>query len=301
MSEHTPVAPYMAVGLSTIVHGVAERRHIQRNLDIIEDAIHAAVSIIGINMPVKLIALAEGALTGFTDEIFDIPHVTAARELFIDIPGEESERLAELARLYETYIVVQCKARWPEVMPDRFFNTLFVISPQGEIVHKAAKNHLWCRERSCTPHDVYDRWVELFGDGIEAFYPVLRTDDIGNLGTICCSDGEYPEAVRALAFGGAEVVYRPSEAVPMTQAGEPGRHVAAAEPRARALQQPLRGRSERRARLRASRRWSTRTTSAAATRTSSTTTGRARPHGLGRQQLRGRASSTSRRCASSAS
>jgi predicted amidohydrolase len=161
-------------------------------------------------------------LTGFTDEIFDIPHVTAARELFIDIPGEESERLAELARLYETYIVVQCKARWPEVMPDRFFNTLFVISPQGEVVHRAAKNHLWCRERSCTPHDIYERWVELFGDGIEAFYPVLRTDDIGNLGTICCSDGEYPEAVRALAFGGAEVVYRPSEAVPMTQAGEPG-------------------------------------------------------------------------------
>jgi Carbon-nitrogen hydrolase len=42
-------------------------------------------------------------------------------------------------------------------------------------------------------------------------------------GTICCSDGEYPEAVRALAFNGAEVVYRPSEAVPMTQMGmEPG-------------------------------------------------------------------------------
>jgi hypothetical protein len=73
------------------------------------------------------------------------------------------------------------------------------------------------------PHDVYDRWVELFGDGTDAFYPVLRTDDIGNIGTICCSDGEYPEAVRALAFNGAEVVYRPSEAVPMTQAGlDPG-------------------------------------------------------------------------------
>ena len=173
--------------------------------------------------PCRLIALAEGALTGFTDEIFDIPHVTAARELFIDIPGPETERLAALARLYDTYIIVQCKARWPEVIADRFFNTLFVISPQGEVVHRAAKNHLWCRERSCTPHDVYDRWVELFGDGIEAFYPVLRTADIGNIGTICCSDGEYPEAVRALAFNGAEVVYRPSEAVPMTQTGlEPG-------------------------------------------------------------------------------
>src|SRR6266516_1921830 len=218
-----PVAPYLAVGLSTVVYGVGERKHIKRNLETIEDAIHAAMGVISINMPVKLVALAEGALTGFTDEIFDVPHVTAARELFIDIPGEESEHLATLAKHYESYIVVQCKARWPEVMPDRFFNTLFVISPKGKIVHKAAKNHLWCRERSCTPHDVYDRWGELFGDGIDAFYPVLRTDDIGNLGTICCSDGEYPEAVRALAFNGAEVVYRPSEAVPMTQMGmEPG-------------------------------------------------------------------------------
>ena len=221
--QRAGVAPYMAVGLSTVVHGIGERKHIERNLAIVEDAIHAAVSIIGINMPVRLIALAEGALTGFTDEIFDIPHVVAARDLFIDIPGPETDRLAELAKLYDTYLCVQCKARWPEVMPDRFFNTLFVISPQGEIVHRAAKNHLWCRERSCTPHDVYDRWVELFGDGIEAFYPVLRTPDIGNVGTICCSDGEYPEAVRALAFNGAEVVYRPSEAVPMTQlGGEPG-------------------------------------------------------------------------------
>ena len=56
-----------------------------------------------------------------------------------------------------------------------------------------------------------------------AFYPVLRTDDIGNIGTICCSDGEYPEAVRALVFNGAEVVYRPSEAIPMTNfGGTPG-------------------------------------------------------------------------------
>jgi len=217
--DRRPVAPYIAVGLSTVVYGVAERRHIRWNLETIEDAIHAAMSIIGINMPIKLVTLAEGALTGFTDEAFDVPHVVATHDLFIDIPGEETETLARLAKHYETYIVGQCKARWPEVMPNRYFNTLFVISPEGEIVHKAAKNHLWCRERSCTPHDVYDRWVELFGDGIGAFYPVLRTEDIGNLGTICCSDGEYPEAVRALALNGAEVVYRPSEAVPMTNTG----------------------------------------------------------------------------------
>ncbi|GIK35978.1 MAG: hypothetical protein AMXMBFR45_02720 [Gammaproteobacteria bacterium] len=217
-----PVAPYLAVGLSTVIYGICERSQIRHNLDTIEEAIHAAVSMVNINMPVKVIALAEGALTGFTDEIFDLSHTMAARELFIEVPGEETARLGQLARLYGTYIIGQCKARWPEVMPDRYFNTLFVIAPSGEVVHKAAKNHLWCREHSCTPHDVYDRWVELFGDGIEAFYPVLKTDDIGNIGTICCSDGEYPEAVRALAFNGAEVVYRPSEATPMTTAGYPG-------------------------------------------------------------------------------
>jgi beta-ureidopropionase len=220
MAKQTgPVAPYMAVGLSTVVRGISKRSEIARNLDVIEDAIHAAVSIIGINMPVRLIALAEGALTGFTDEIFDIPHTVAARDLFIDLPGPETQRLGALAKQYDTYIVVQCKARLPEVMDDRFFNMLFVLGPNGKIVHKAAKNHLWCRERSTTPHDVYDRWVEVFGEGLEAFYPVLKTKDIGNIGTICCSDGEYPEAIRALAFNGAEVVYRPSEAVPMTQAG----------------------------------------------------------------------------------
>lgn len=219
----TPVAPYLTVGLSTVVRNIARRSQIQANLDVIEDTIHAAVSTVSINMPVKLLALAEGALTGFGDEAFDIPHVQAAREMFIDIPGPETERLGALAREHRIYLIAQCKARWPEVMPDRYFNSMIIISPAGEVVHRATKNHVWCRERSCTPHDVYDRWVELFGDGLDAFYPVLRTPDIGTIGTICCSDGEYPEAVRALAFQGAEVVYRPSEAVPMTQAGpDPG-------------------------------------------------------------------------------
>jgi len=101
----------MAVGLSTVVYGVADRSHIKENLKPIEDAIHAAVSMVNINMPVKIIALAEGGLTGFTDEALDLPHVVAARELFVDIPGEETEFLGRLAKLYDTYIIAQCKAR----------------------------------------------------------------------------------------------------------------------------------------------------------------------------------------------
>ncbi|MDL2253924.1 hydrolase [Ruminococcaceae bacterium OttesenSCG-928-I18] len=222
MSEKKPIAPYLAIGLSTVAYGISKREDIKRNLDNIENIIHAAISTCNINMPIKIVALAEGALTGFTDEVYDLPHKLCANELFIDIPGEETERLGALTKMYDTHIIVQCKARWPEVMEDRYFNTMFILGPSGEVVHKAAKNHIWCRERSCTPHDVYDRWVELFGEGIDAFYPVYRSDEIGNIGTICCSDGEYPEVVRALAFNGAEVVYRPSEAMPMTGWGYPG-------------------------------------------------------------------------------
>jgi beta-ureidopropionase len=95
-----PVAPYMAIGLSTVAYGIAHRRHIRKNLDIVEENIDAAISMVNINLPVKLLNLAEGALTGFTDEIYDLPHTLAARELFIDIPGEETEHLGKLARSY---------------------------------------------------------------------------------------------------------------------------------------------------------------------------------------------------------
>ncbi|MGC1242108.1 MAG: nitrilase-related carbon-nitrogen hydrolase, partial [Chryseosolibacter sp.] len=103
-NDRKPIAPYIAIGLSTVVYGISARKQIAANLNMIEDCMMGAVETVNINMPVKIVALPEGALTGFTDEVFDIPHVIAARELFIDIPGEETERLGKLAQKYNTYI-----------------------------------------------------------------------------------------------------------------------------------------------------------------------------------------------------
>ncbi|WP_024334760.1 nitrilase-related carbon-nitrogen hydrolase [Desulfotignum balticum] len=217
-----PIAPYMAIGLSTVIYGTYSKKQTWKNMDNIENAIRGAIGIADLNMPIKLIALSEGAITGFTDEVFDTPHKLMANEWAIDIPGYETKRLGALAKEFGVYIIAQSKARWPEVMEDIYINTLFIMGPDGTAVHKAPKNHIWCREHSVTPHDIYDRWVEVFGDGLEAFYPVLKTEDIGNIGTICCSDGEYPEVVRALTMNGAEVIYRPSEACPMTNSGGRG-------------------------------------------------------------------------------
>lgn len=86
-ADRKPVPPYLSIGLSTVVYGISERKDIARNMRIIEDAIHGSVSICNINMPVKIVALAEGALTGFTDEVFDLSHKACAFTWFCNMPG----------------------------------------------------------------------------------------------------------------------------------------------------------------------------------------------------------------------
>ena len=62
-------------------------------------------------------------------------------------------------------------------------------------------------EHSVTPHNVWDKSVELYGRNLDAFYPVADTE-IGRLGFLMANEGSYPENARGLAMNGAEVVYR---------------------------------------------------------------------------------------------
>ena len=57
------------------------------------------------------------------------------------------------------------------------------------------------------PDNVWDRWIELYGRNLDAFYPVADTE-IGRLGFLMANEGSYPENARGLAMNGAEVVYR---------------------------------------------------------------------------------------------
>ncbi len=61
-----------------------------------------------------------------------------------------------------------------------------------------------------TPHDVWDRYVDLYG--IEGVFPVADTE-IGKLA--CCASEEilFPEIARALALRGAEVLLHPTSEV----------------------------------------------------------------------------------------
>jgi predicted amidohydrolase len=207
--------PYTAVGLVPTVRGVRQRSEIQRNLDHIAHLIAAASWLSSLDLPVRLIAIPEGALQGFTDEVFDLDHVTYARQTAIDVPGPETRFLGDLAKHWNAFIIGQAKARHEE-FPDRFFNIGFAIDPRGEIVLKHYKlATLYPVEHSMTPHDVWDRWIELYGRTLDAFYPVADTE-IGRLGVLMANEGSYSENARGLAMNGAEVVYRAAYPHPHT-------------------------------------------------------------------------------------
>ena len=96
------------------------------------------------------------------------------------------------------------------------FNVGFVIDPAGEIVLKAYKiAPLYSSEHSVSPHDIYDWWIDRYGNSLDAFWPVADTE-IGRIGVLIANDGSYPEHARALAMNGAEILYRGPLPHPMT-------------------------------------------------------------------------------------
>lgn len=203
-----PIEQYMTLALQPVMRGAYERADILTNIAHVTELCRAAVVLSGIDLPVRLITIPEGALQSFTDEIFDWDHVEYVERMAIDIPGPETQQLGKLARETKAFIIAQAKARHPK-FPRRFFNTAFVIDPSGEVIHRHYKLQVFAREHSTVPHDVWDKWTELYGTGLDAFFPVVDTE-IGRIGCMICMEGSYPETARGLAMNGAEIIYRPS-------------------------------------------------------------------------------------------
>src|ERR1700716_1765210 len=127
------IKPYTVVGLIPTVRGIRKREEIAINLENLRHLVKAAAWLSSLELPVRLIAIPEGALQGFNDEVLDLDHVEFARECAIDIPGPETDELGHLARKWGVFVMAQAKARHPE-FPGRFLNVGFALNPDGEIV-----------------------------------------------------------------------------------------------------------------------------------------------------------------------
>ena len=157
------IEPYQALGLVPTMRGIRRRDEIQTNLEHLSHLIKAASWLSSLDLPVRLIAVPEGALQGFNDEVLDLDHEEFARECAIDIPGPETDYLGALARQWNAFVMAQAKARHPE-FPRRFFNVGFILNPEGDVILKHHKVvPLLPVEHSVTPHNVWDKWIELYG------------------------------------------------------------------------------------------------------------------------------------------
>ena len=223
---------YTAVGIQNESHMATSRDDYWTDLKSLAGSIEYAVWNCSLDLPVRLVAVSEGGIGGWClgggDE-----HLRICREVVPEIPGEETAFLGEICKKLNIYLIAQMIAKDPELMNDRVFNIAFIIDPNGEVIHKHYKTAFYPREPNVAPSDIWDVYLERYGDDpvklFEAIYPVAKTE-IGNIGTLICAEGSFPEAARGLALNGAEIIWR-------TQYPEPwmGNEIAEVQNRSHAV------------------------------------------------------------------
>lgn len=164
----------------------------------------------------RMLALIDGAVVGyrpfFPIRLAVFPEFAHAAPIYatvaelraklaVPLPNEHLERYQAKACEHGLYIqtgtFIESDPQWPGVL----FNTSCLVGPEG-LLYKYRKVNPWIPwEVHASPHDVPGYDAELF--------PVAATP-IGNLGCAICYDWLFPEAIRALALNGAEVLIRVS-------------------------------------------------------------------------------------------
>lgn len=123
----------------------------------------------------------------------------AYKEIAEPIPGPITEKLAEKARRYNMYIVGSI---YEDAGGGVYHNSAPLISPQGEIVGKYVKTHLFdAPKRKDIPAGI--RESDKVRAGTEL--PVYDTAH-GRVGISVCSDLRFPEIYRELTLKGAEII-----------------------------------------------------------------------------------------------
>ena len=160
-------------------------------------------------LPVRLVVFPEYFLQGVTTPGKGEHGLEEFMKKAITIPGPETDVLAEKAKEYGLFIAGGGVVEMAPEFPDRWFNTAFIIGPNGDVILKYHKWHIPATiGLGTSPHDMMDEYSKVFGDDIKTRFPVVDTE-IGKLGTMTCHDGATPEVSRALGFNGCEVICHP--------------------------------------------------------------------------------------------
>jgi predicted amidohydrolase len=115
------------------------------------------------------------------------------------IPGPVTELLAAKARQYGTYIA----GSMYEAAPDgRFYNSLPLIGPSGDVIGLYRKTHLFdAPNRPDIPPGIIESKKVAAGDRLD-----VHGTNLARIGLSVCSDLRFPEVYREMALKGAEIL-----------------------------------------------------------------------------------------------
>ena len=141
----------------------------------------------------ELIVFPETITTGFT------PGVSPGElwDMVDYVPGKLTEPAAQAAAEHGVHVLLPTYERGQN--RGEVYNTAVLLGPDGEVIGKYSKTHLFPTERIkgggwTTP-----------GKKVEVF-----DTELGKIGITICYEGDFPELSRLLAVKGAEVILRPS-------------------------------------------------------------------------------------------
>jgi predicted amidohydrolase len=142
-------------------------------------------------------------------------------KIAIQIPGEETRLVSDAAKRDQVYIATSA-LEYDGNFKETFFTCFFMVDPKGEVVYKYRKIHTHPgTEKTLSPYDIMDKYYDLYGQGktrLETFFPVAETP-LGKIGTLIAHDRIYPEAARAMALNGAEILILGPQPEPSVASG----------------------------------------------------------------------------------
>lgn len=125
-----------------------------------------------------------------------------------DIPGKSTEAFSRLAKKFQVVIIIPLFER---AKNGKYYNSAVVINEKGKLMETYRKIHI--------PQDPGFYEKDYFEDGDNG-YKVYKTK-YATFAVLICYDQWFPEAARAVALGGADIIFYPTAIGTIAEYGEP--------------------------------------------------------------------------------
>jgi len=112
-------------------------------------------------------------------------------ELGEPIPGDTIDKLGAIAKENGVHMVTSIL----EGAEDKLYNAAVILGPNGELLAKQRKIHLFLEEKTCVSNG--------------ADFAIADTK-FGKVGLMVCYDAIFPEVSRKLALQGADIIFVPA-------------------------------------------------------------------------------------------